>query len=111
MPEEDRKKIILNFKDDLLKLNQQRRWWLILSLTVVGFVGYIIVDSTRLASLNLLWMFGSMGMTAAIVWWYWTMLMVRITICHQYAMIRILNEIINDIGVIKVDVKILDQQE
>ena len=89
-----------------LKLfNNQRKAWLGLSIFVIVAAGKIIFDQTVLDSHHYVWAMVSAGLIVSIVWWYWTMRLVRQLIDHRMEESEILVDIVNTIKDIKEDVK------
>ena len=95
---------IESFRKDIKKFNQQRIRWLILSSVVV--LGSIVTILTwreiiDLHSKILWWTLGITGITLSLIWWYWTTMLVKVIIDHQFSMIQVLDEITIDIKVVK----------
>jgi len=89
----------------LQAFNNQRRAWLILSFFVILETTKIIYDWSAFEAHHLLWSVVTIGLTISIVWWYWTMKMIRQLIEHRKEESEILYEIVDTIRDIKEDVK------
>jgi ABC-type bacteriocin/lantibiotic exporter with double-glycine peptidase domain len=89
-----------------LKLfNNQRKAWLVLSAFVVLVIGKIVFDKTILENHHYVWAMVAVGLTISVVWWYWTMRLIRQLIDHRQQESEILVDIVNSIKDIKEDVK------
>lgn len=84
--------------------NNQRKAWLVLSAFVVSAVAFIIVDRNQI-NLKMMWLLASGGCLTSVVWWYWTMRIIRQLIDHRKEESKILHEVIVAIKEIKEDVK------
>ena len=92
--------------EELEKINNQRRKWLIASSIV--FVGIISLIFTwewlnHLDSKIVWWMITSIMLIISINWWYWTMKVIRQLIYHQKLEFTLLSDIIIEIKSIKKD--------
>lgn len=92
--------------EELEKINNQRRKWLIASSIV--FVGIISLIFTwewlnHLDSKIVWWMITSIMLIISINWWYWTMKVIRQLIYHQKLEFNLLSDIIIEIKSIKKD--------
>ena len=95
---------INKFKKDVAAFNIQRGVWMILSAVV--FIGMLAfgLSWNFLVSLHshVVWTaVVSTGLTITVVWWYWTMVMVRKLLAHQDDVIAILIEITSDVKTIR----------
>jgi uncharacterized membrane protein len=98
-------KILSHHITDLQAINKQRKYWLMLSIFVVAVISYIVFDWQALSKNNYFWIFIFSGLTVAVVWWYWTMRIVRIFIQHRQEEVKILHDLVIDIKDIKKNVK------
>lgn len=97
---------IFQFQKQLSIFNNQRRWWLILSCLVVLTVSGIIFDWNHIYDSNkLLWTVVSLGLTVSVVWWYWSMKLVRTLIDYRLLESEILRDIAKSINEITQEVK------
>lgn len=87
--------------EDLHKIDNQRKGWLVLSAFVVSAITGIIFGWNWVHSNHLIWLFVSAGLILAVVWWYWTMRLIRHLIQHKVTESEILTEVIEDIRYIK----------
>ena len=101
------KKILSHHLTDLQEINRQRKYWLVLSAFVVAVVSYIIFDWNRLLNKDYLylWTLVTFGLTICIVWWYWTMSIVRVFLRHRKEETEILYDLVVDIKDIKENIK------
>lgn len=95
---------IKKFKKDVESLNLQRSIWLVLSAAVfvsmiaVGLSWNFLVDLHS----HVVWtVVVFSGLAITIVWWYWTMVMVRKLLIHQDNVIAILIDITSDVKTIR----------
>lgn len=93
---------------DLKKFNDQRIFWLKLSGFVVIVVLMSILDWALLGKNDLYWYLVSAGLALSVIWWYWTMMLLRHILQHRVDETEILSSILNDIREIKEEVKKLD---
>lgn len=110
---EKNKKLISEFKKDIIKLNNQRTHWLQFSSVV--FIGVIltIVFSENINDLHsntVWWAIGSIGLIVSINWWYWTLSLIRSVLHNQINVIILLNEITTDVREIKTEITELHQK-
>ena len=89
----------------LQKFDQERKSWLALSVVVaVGVLG-INFGWNAVQTNHLIWVVASLGLIVAVVWWYWTMRLIRHLIESKLIESKILQEIVEDIRHIKDEVK------
>lgn len=97
--------------NDISKIDQQRQAWLKFSIVVfIGVIGYIVFWN-KIHDLNIPvveWILISAGLSVSVIWWYWTMGIVRKTLTHQTDVVIILDEIVQTLKIIKEDVKDLN---
>lgn len=91
--------------------NQQRKYWLFASFFVsIGVVFYIVgwhwIQQLSVPYID--WILISTGLLVSMNWWYWTMGLVRQYLRHQADVMMLLGRIVNDIKIIKEDVKSLN---
>jgi len=97
-------KKLLKHIQHLNLFNNQRKAWLTLSVFVVSAVAFIIVDWNQITP-KMMWLLASAGCLTAVVWWYWTMRIIRQLIDHRKEESEILHDIIVVIKEIKEDIK------
>ena len=98
------KKLSRHLKN-LKAFNSQRKAWLVLSAFVVLAIGKIVFNETTLENHHYVWAMVSFGLTISVVWWYWTMRLIRQLIDHRQQESEILVDIVESIRDIKEDVK------
>ena len=109
--------MIQKVKDHLSSLNdinKQRQQWLKFSaLIFLAAIGVIVGWNflTQIHTAILWWAFISTALTVCMVWWYWTMGIIRKLMSHQKESLSIITELIIEIKEIKVDVKHLFEKE
>jgi len=94
--------------DKLQNFNNERKGWLALSGFVVAAVLGIIYTWKSVVDNHLIWITISGGFTLLVIWWYWTMMIIRHVLESKTSEYEILHEIIVSIQEIKEDVKKLD---
>lgn len=94
------KKLINNLKN-LNKLNKERIFWLRISVFVVLMSVLTVLNWDYVISTNIIWILVSIGITITIVWWYWTMRIIRKLISFKTSEVELLNDLINDIRSLK----------
>jgi len=87
--------------EDLHKIDNQRKGWLALSAFVVAAITGIIFGWNWVHSNHLIWLVVSIGLILAVIWWYWTMRLIRHLIQHKVTESEILTEVVEDIRYIK----------
>ena len=92
-----------NYLKSLDSFEAQRKFWLRMSGFVCVAVLGILYNWDKVMSHFLGWIFSSLGFIISVVWWYWTMRLIRINIQYRREeakrvdeVMRDLNEIIND---------------
>lgn len=98
------------FRTELEKINEQRTLWLYASAAVILGVVLIIAGWHYLQDLQMLWIFWtiiSTGLIVSVIWWYWTMRMIRYSLNHQLTILDLLVEMTDDIKLVKKDVEVL----
>jgi len=99
-------KTLSHYLTELQAINKQRKYWLVLSMFVVIIISYIIFDWTKITKDQwYFWILISLGLTISVVWWYWTMRVVRIMLHHRLEETEILHDLVLDIKDIKKNVK------
>jgi hypothetical protein len=98
-------KKLKNHIKDLQHIEIQRRWWILLGAVVTATVGYIIFDWQFVLDLKLGWLFVTLSLIAAVVWWCWTMRVIRHFIDFRKEETEILLDIVREVREIKDEVK------
>lgn len=98
-------KLINKHIEQLKKFDRQRKNWLRLSAFVVIAVLGILWDWEVIKQYRLVWWFGAAGLVISVLWWYWTMIVIRLLIEHRRDETEILYEIVRDIKEIKKDIQ------
>lgn len=88
-------------KQSINKLNIERKLWLVLSILVVAASVISFLSWNSIQVYHLQWVFVTSGITISMIWWFWTMRLIRIILNHRLVEIEILQEIVNDIKDIK----------
>lgn len=97
-------KIIQNLKE-LNDLNRERIFWLKLSAFMVILAMLTIFNWNYLINTDLIFLVVSVGIIITIIWWFWTMSIIRKLIGFKTVETEILNDIINNIQDIKENVR------
>jgi len=88
----------------LQTLEKHRRRWLILSSIVVASTLFVIYDWFHIQNHTTQWTLSALGILIAMVWWYWTMRLIRILLQHRLEDRVIMAEIIEDVKYIRTEV-------
>ena len=89
---------------ELYQINEYRKIWMFLSAGVVITVIGMIVCWDYIFQSKFIWFTTSMGLLISMVWWYWTMRLIRYLIHYKATEAIILEEIIREIRLIKQEV-------
>lgn len=95
-------------EQDIEKIHKQRRLWLWASSVVLVGIIFLIFSwdwIDHFHSSKIWWVITSMMLIISVNWWYWTMRVVRITLCHQQVAHGILKSILLDISEFKKDIR------
>lgn len=87
--------------EDLHKIDNQRKGWLALSAFVAAGVLGLIFGWNWVNDNHLIWVIVSGGLMISVIWWYWTMKLIRHLINHKLTEAEILHEVIEDIRYIR----------
>jgi len=96
-------------KQSIGKLNIERKLWLALSGLVVAASFVLFLGWNSIQVNHLQWVFVTLGITVSMIWWFWTMRLIRIILNHRLTEVEILQEIVNDIKDIKINVANLNK--
>lgn len=87
--------------EELHIIDSQRKGWLVLSAFVaVGTLG-IIFGWNFVHNHYLIWLMVSSGLLLSVIWWYWTMKLIRHIIEFKLTESQILTDIIEEVKTIK----------
>jgi hypothetical protein len=89
----------------LTLFDNQRRAWLVLSAFVSAIVLKIVYDWNKIEEHHLVWICVSLGLTVSIIWWYWTMRIIKELIQQRKEESEILYDIIVHIRDVQNEVK------
>ena len=109
----NKEELLLTFAKDIVRLNRQRKYWLIFSSVIFIGVILVIVFSTNINNLKseaIWWGIGAVGLVVSVNWWYWTLTLVRRVLEHQIKMVLLLEEITTDVTGIRLDIRELFQK-
>lgn len=93
----------------LKKLNSERKVWLAFSSVVCLCILFLIFDWNCIQTLHLRAYVIAGGLMLSVAWWYWTMRLIRIILSHREEEFKILQEIVDDIKIIKKDITDLNK--
>lgn len=102
------KDLIEESTQDLEKINQQRRWWLLASSLVFSGIVLLIFGWEWIENLHSKlswWAVVSMMLILSINWWYWTMRVMLRLVRHQKMEFHIISELIIDIKELKIEIR------
>jgi hypothetical protein len=89
----------------LQAFDRQRKAWLMLSALVTIAVGKIIFSWATIEDLHIMWVLVSAGLLVSVLWWYWTMRLIRELIQHQKEEVELFNDVVECIREIQKEVK------
>ena len=92
---------LLKHVEELHKIDNQRKGWLVLSAFVSAAVLGIIFGWNWVNEHHLVWIMVSSGLVLAVVWWYWTMRLIRHLVQYKVTESEILTDIVKDIQYIR----------
>jgi uncharacterized protein (DUF2062 family) len=96
-------------KEDLLRFDAERKFWLAVSGFFAAAVIAVIYRWNDILSNHLVWITTASMLTISVIWWYWTMRVIRTILGHRRAEIEILHDLIIDIKEIKTEVSKLKE--
>ncbi len=113
------KSIIKKHKEDLERINNQRKSWLYASSIVLTGIVFLIFTWDWLSdfhSKTIWWVVVSVMLILSVNWWYWTMRVIRILLDYNNAAYDLLTDVIDEVTEARNDIKFLvnqnvDQQE
>jgi len=99
-----------NILKALEQFDKERIFWLRLSALVVGMIMVSTASWNYIQGNHFGWIFFIVCTTVSMVWWYWTMKIIRTTLEHRKEEVSVLIDIVDDIKSIKIHVKELSNQ-
>lgn len=108
------KELLELHRQDIERINNQRRMWLYASSGVFAAIITIIFGwdwFDNLHSKSLWWFIVSMALLLSVNWWYWTMRVVRKMMYHQEIEYDLLRCILNDLSNVKTEIHKLSSKE
>ena len=103
------KKTLNTHIQKIKEFDKTRIFWLRLSGFVAIVILIMIIDLSFFNVKSVHWILISSGLTLSVIWWYWTMKIVREILTHRVTEVEILTNIVDDIKEIKESVKKLNQ--
>jgi cell shape-determining protein MreC len=90
---------------ELKAIDKYRKLWLLLSSMVVSVILFVIFSWNDENSQGLIWVFSTLGILLSVVWWYWTMRMIRVLVIHRLTELQILKDLYHDIKILKSEIQ------
>jgi hypothetical protein len=87
--------------DTLHNLNKERLFWLKISIFIVLISLLSIFNWEYLVETNIVYILVSLGIIISIIWWYWTMMIIRKLITFKIVETELLNDIVNDVRYVR----------
>lgn len=91
--------------DELKAIDSQRKKWLFLSMFVTFAVTGIIFQWDYVQTSRLIWVLASLGLLVSVIWWYWTMKLIRLLINYKISEYEILGSIVSEVRQVHQEVK------
>ena len=91
--------------EELHIIDSQRKGWLVLSAFVATGILGVILGWNMIQKYHLVWVIVSGGLLISMIWWYWTMRLIRHLIHYKVTESEILEDIVSDIRSIKREVQ------
>jgi hypothetical protein len=89
----------------LQELNNERKHWLGISVFVIITIIGIVFNWDYVVGDKIAWITITLGLTITVLWWYWTMKIVRHLLESKNDEYELLNGVVQTIKEIKEDVK------
>ena len=89
------------YNEECEEFEKQRVAWLRISGFVALIILLIIADWRYVQDQKYLWILFSAGCTISIVWWYWTMMVIRRMLAHQRIITEIMIEMFSAVKEVK----------
>jgi membrane protein YdbS with pleckstrin-like domain len=87
--------------DTLHSLNKERVFWLKISIFIVLISLLTIFNWEYLADTNIVYILTSLGIIISIIWWYWTMMIIRKLITFKIAETELLKDIVDNVQYVR----------
>jgi hypothetical protein len=87
--------------DTLHSLNKERVFWLKISIFIVLTLLLTIFNWGYLADTNIVYILTSLGLTISIIWWFWTMMIIRKLITFKIAETELLKDIVDNVQYVR----------
>jgi hypothetical protein len=92
-------------QENIEKFEYARKFWLKISFFVVVMVNGIVFSWNTAHPSGWSWLVTSLGLIVSVVWWYWTMKLVRVILNSRVDELEILKDLTKDIKSIKKDLQ------
>jgi hypothetical protein len=95
------------FQEDIVQLNRYHKLWLIFSIISSSIIILIFISWDFIIGKNsnlLKWSIISLEISLSIIWWLWTINLVKKMLRYQHSILDILLDITNGINEIKTEV-------
>lgn len=89
----------------LNSLNRERIFWLRISGFVVFSFFLVVFNWNKIVNSDLLWTIVGAGVFICILWWYWTMSIIRKLISFKTLETEIMSELLTDIKAVRTDIR------
>lgn len=97
-------RLLTNHLKNLKAFDNQRKGWLLLSaFVIVSILGILFLPQIHPS--YAIWILSSLGILLGVVWWYWTMRLIRFIIQYRIEESEILRDLVVDIKSIKTEVQ------
>lgn len=102
------KNTLKNHTKEIHIFNKERVYWLRLSGFVAIAILLILADWAFIGIGSVHWVLIGTGLVLSVIWWYWTMKLVRQLLNHRMTEVEILSDIIDEIREVKKSVENLN---
>ena len=92
-------------QENIEKFERARKFWLRISFFVVVMVNGIVFSWNTSHPSGWAWLITSLGLIVSVVWWYWTMKLIRVILNSRVHELEILKDLSQDIKSIKKDLQ------
>jgi len=96
-------------KEDLARFNKERKFWLLVSGFITAAAVAISLECNEILTSHTTTWLVVVGLIISVIWWYWTMKIVKTILQHRYQEVEILHDLIVDIKEIKTEVSKLKE--
>jgi predicted membrane protein len=97
--------ILRQHLEDIKKYDVQRKGWLVLSAFVVTIILFLIFDHSEIVKHGFLFPFVVAGITLSVVWWYWSMRLIKQLLQHRKEETEVLMDLCDAIKEVKQEVR------